>query len=120
MANGNDKEQVIKVSRETARRLGCLIKAFFVIPIFRWMSRKLVITDRRVYWTEGVLGKTERSVYLDQITDVRVEQGARGRAMGYGTVHIETGGRHDTEIVARDIKDPGGIREAIDRARRMS
>jgi len=77
------------------------------------MAKQLMVTNRRVIWRSGVFGKSERSIPLSRVTDVSVNYGLMGRMLGYGNVRIESAGGPGTEIVANEISDPDGVRDAI-------
>jgi uncharacterized membrane protein YdbT with pleckstrin-like domain len=76
-------------------------------------QRRIIVTNRRVIYREGLVGKKERSIPLSKITDVSVTSSLAGQVAGYGTLRIESAGSSDTEIVAEDIADARGIRDAI-------
>ena len=109
------REQVIKVAREYPLRLGCLTKVVLTggLYILWWATKQLVVTNRRVFWRSGVLGKSERSIPLNQVQDVSVSYGPKGRILGYGDVRIESAGAATTEITATNISDPDGVKDAI-------
>lgn len=76
-------------------------------------QRKIVVTNRRVIYREGIIGKQERSIPLNKITDVQISYSVSGRLAGYGTLRIESASSGETEIVAEDIADARGVRDVI-------
>lgn len=76
-------------------------------------QRRLIVTNRRVIYREGIIGKNEISIPLAKITDVRINYSMAGRVAGYGTIRIESAGSGITEIVAEDMADARGMRDAI-------
>lgn len=61
-------------------------------------------------WRSGLLDKKEEIILLSRVTNVSVRYTLAGRAMGYGTIVIHAG---SAEVVAEDIVDPEGVKEAI-------
>lgn len=109
------QEQVIKVTREFPLGCGCVTKAILTLGLYIlwWAARQLIVTNRRVIFRSGVLGKSERSIPLSRVQDVSVRYGIAGRILGYGDVRIESAGGGATEIVALGVSDPDGVKEAI-------
>jgi len=109
----DEREQTIKSVRQ--HPLGCWLKAICTLGFYLpwWWMRRLVVTNRRVYMRSGLLSKAERSIPLSKVQDVTVRAGALGRMLGYGTVRVESAGALTTEIVATNVSDPGGVRDAI-------
>ena len=110
-----EREQVITVARENPLGCGCMTKALLTLGLYLlwWASKQLVVTTRRVIWKSGVLGKTERTIPLDRVTDISVDYGLMGRILGYGNIRIETAGGPGTEIAANGITNPNAVRDAI-------
>jgi uncharacterized membrane protein YdbT with pleckstrin-like domain len=108
-------ERMVKVARESPMGCNFLAKACLTLGFYLiwWQARQLVVTTRRVVWRSGVVGKSERSIPLSRVTDVSVKYGVLGRLLGYGNIYIESAGGPGTEIVALDIADPDGVRDAI-------
>lgn len=77
-----------------------------------WVEgKKLIVTNRRVIWRSGLLGKSETSIPLTKVTNVRISYSLSGRTLGYGTITIQASGGGD--IVAEDVTDPEGMKSAI-------
>ncbi|MBK9944195.1 MAG: PH domain-containing protein [Kouleothrix sp.] len=81
-------------------------------PSAMMAQRKIIVTNRRVIYREGILGGRETSVPLNKITDVSLKFSAAGRLAGYGTIRVESAGS-GLEIMAEDIADARGVRDAI-------
>ena len=108
-------ERIVKVARESPMGCNFLVRACLTLGLYLiwWQARQLVVTTRRVVWRSGVVGKSERSIPLSRVTDVSVKYGLPGRILGYGNIYIESAGGPGTEIVALNIADPDGVRDAI-------
>jgi hypothetical protein len=102
--HNNDQEQTIKASGIHPLRLG---------PKNALSNRQIIVTNRRVIFREGLIGKAERAIPLSRVTDVSVKYSMAGRVAGYGTVVVQSAGSSEAEIVAEDIKDPEGVKNAI-------
>ena len=60
------------------------------IPMLRWTSTSLVVTDSRVIIETGVLNRVQTTIAFDAIQAVGTRQSIAGRVFGYGTIHIGT------------------------------
>lgn len=74
-----------------------------------------VVTDTVAATRHGVLGRTVRIVSLERIQNTTVEQDPIGRAVGYGTVTIETAGGSD--LAFWNVEEPAGIRDRLEAER---
>jgi uncharacterized membrane protein YdbT with pleckstrin-like domain len=61
------------------------------IPLLRWASASLTLTERRLILETGVLGRTRVAIPLDSVQSVGVRQSLPGRIFGYGTIDVWTG-----------------------------
>ena len=87
-----------------------VIPAFFVWWIRR--HRHLVVTTRRVVYTEGIFTKTQRVINLQRVQDVGVYQGMMARMFGYGDLLTESAGDAWQERIVYLAK-VRGARDAI-------
>jgi membrane protein YdbS with pleckstrin-like domain len=69
---------------------GALVQALAavlaVVAVWRWERTRLVVTDEQVFLVQGTLRRRARSVPLERVGDISVEQTLLGRALGYGTL----------------------------------
>jgi membrane protein YdbS with pleckstrin-like domain len=96
-----------------------------VIPVAKWLSIRYLVTDRRLITRWGLLTREGRDLPLARLTDVRFTAGPLQRALGTGTMYVETMGDSgplvmrcvpDVETVQRELfrlheqrlHDPGG------------
>jgi uncharacterized membrane protein YdbT with pleckstrin-like domain len=61
-----------------------------VLPVVRWRTTHLVVTDRRVLLREGVLSRQDIDVPLDRVAGVSTRRSVPGRLLGYGTLMVDT------------------------------
>jgi len=108
-------ERTLKISREYPLGCGFMIKVALTLGLYLiwWMAKQLIVTNRRVILRQGVLGKKERSIPLSRVQDVSVSYGPLGRILRYGNIRVESAGGAATEIVAKGISDPEGVKNAI-------
>ncbi len=87
-----------------------VIPAFFVWWVRR--HRHLVVTTRRVVYTEGIINKTQRVINLQRVQDVGVYQGLVARIFGYGDLLTESAGEtgHEKILYLARVR---GARDAI-------
>jgi len=89
-----------------------LLLIYLDVRYIQWRSESYTITDRRVILKRGVVGKFTRSVSLDRVQDVTVSQGPLGRALGFGTIEVESAGRDSTEVLDH-VPQPSAFRNAL-------
>jgi uncharacterized membrane protein YdbT with pleckstrin-like domain len=89
---------------------------YLIIPAFIvwWVRRHrhLVVTTRRVIYTEGVINKSQRVINLQRVQDVGVYQGFFARIFGYGDLLTESAGETGHESI-KYLSHVRGARDAI-------
>ena len=102
-------------SREHVVSLRWLTKFSITLGLyfFWWHAHRIIVTKDRVIHRSGVFGKTERSIPIDRVQDVAINQGLFGRIFGYGDIRIESSGSSGTEIEVMGFSRPNKIRNAI-------
>lgn len=78
----------------------------------RWVTTRLVVTDRRIMERRGVIGRTGREIPLSALSDIGYRQGLVDRLIGCGDVLIESAGR-DSQEVFPDLAHPARIQSRI-------
>lgn len=85
----------------------------FVVPRFvAWFTSIFVVSTDRVISREGFIAKRSMEIPLEQVNDVRFEQGIFDRIVGAGTLLIQsasTGGTNTFE----DIRHPEDVQRTI-------
>ena len=84
---------------------------FFLVAGIRRATTELAVTNQRVVYKRGLMGRHTVEMNRSKIESVDVDQSLLGRIFGYGTVQLRgTGG--SLEPVAA-IRDPMGFRSHI-------
>ena len=78
-----------------AAALACLMLLRLLWRYLSWRSDVVVVTDRRILRSQGVLTRNIGSVSLAAITDLTCRRPLLGRVLGYGDLVVETAGRSD-------------------------
>jgi uncharacterized membrane protein YdbT with pleckstrin-like domain len=79
-----------------------VILRYAVRPVIAWASTHFVLTTHRVLLREGMLARSGRDVPLARINDVSFEHTLFERAVGCGTLVVESAGERG-QVVLRDI-----------------
>jgi len=118
MAQENkDKEKLIghwrlspSSPRFWAHTLPTLGFYFFLL----WRRNQITVTTRRVTQRHGnIIGGSETTISLENITDISVSQGILGSLLGYGDVIIQSAGSGAAEISFQSLGDVKRLREVI-------
>ena len=83
-------------------------------PLVRWRSTNYVITTHRVMVRRGVLTKSGKDITLSKITDVSFRQSLLDRAIGAGSLHIESAGDSPDEDMA-SVPNSDEVQQLINR-----
>jgi uncharacterized membrane protein YdbT with pleckstrin-like domain len=83
--------------------VGLLLLAFWAVwPFLQWLTTHFVITDRRVLMRSGVLARTGRDVPLSRINDITFSHTFLERALGAGTLVVESAGERG-QVTLNDV-----------------
>jgi uncharacterized membrane protein YdbT with pleckstrin-like domain len=55
---------------------------------FKWWTTEIAVTNRRVIFKEGFIGRKTVEMHMDKIESVDVDQPVLGRILDYGTVTV--------------------------------
>jgi membrane protein YdbS with pleckstrin-like domain len=81
-----------------------------------WRAQVFVVTSHRIRVVKGVFTNRVENINLSRYTDLTIEQSYLQRLLGYGTVRVESGGKHD-DGAAREkfhhIPDPELVEDAV-------
>ena len=86
--------------------------AFPLRRIVAWLTSNFVVTNERVVHRAGFIAKRSMEIPLEEITDVRFEQGIVDRLVGAGSLIISSAsefGRNDFD----DIRHPDVVQKTI-------
>jgi membrane protein YdbS with pleckstrin-like domain len=90
-----------------------LVAWLVVVPVLRWRTTNFVVTNRRVMCRVGVVRRARLNLPLEQVRDVRFEQGAVERLLGCGTLVI--GSTADEPLEFDDIPAVAEVCAALGR-----
>jgi uncharacterized membrane protein YdbT with pleckstrin-like domain len=83
----------------------------FILAAIKRASTELAVTDHRVIFKHGLIGRYTIEMARSKVESVDVNQGLMGRLFNFGTILVRgTGGSLEP---FRDIEDPLQLRSAI-------
>lgn len=83
----------------------------WIIEAIRRASVEVAVTDQRVIYKRGIIGRHTIEIHRSKVESVDVDQSIMGRIFGYGTVQVRgTGGSLEP---MRNIADPLRFRSYI-------
>jgi uncharacterized membrane protein YdbT with pleckstrin-like domain len=91
-----------------------------LIGLFRRVSTRYEITDRRLHIRRGILGRTEQHTTIDRVQNVETRQTLFERVLRIGTVHFDTAATDDSDFSFVGIATPKAVVAAVDRAQQLS
>lgn len=91
-----------------------LVGWLVVVPVLRWRTTHLVVTDRRVILREGIVTRAGVDLPLNRIDGIRFRQGPLERWVGCGTLAVESlsGETLEIEDVPEVVQVYGVLRSA--------
>jgi uncharacterized membrane protein YdbT with pleckstrin-like domain len=78
-----------------------VLALIWLAPLFRWLSRRYLITSRRIIMRSGVFTRTRQELLHSRGYDVTVRQTSLQSMFGSGDVFINTGLDHP--VALRDV-----------------
>jgi uncharacterized membrane protein YdbT with pleckstrin-like domain len=93
--------------------VGIGLIVFLYIALDRYGTHYTIRHDR-IQTREGIIAKRERSVRLENIRDLWLNQGIVDRILGIGTLGFSTSGGNGAEVVFRGIERPAVLKERIE------
>jgi hypothetical protein len=95
-------EEVIGVWRRSIWTWGFLWRTVVTFSLYYWLlwrRNQITVTNKRVMQRRGnILGGSETSLSIDNITDITVDVPALGAIFGYGDIEIQSAGSSSAEI----------------------
>lgn len=93
------------------------------VTMFVWflktMSACLEITTKRTTESHGLFSRATSEVLHDNIRNIAVKQSFVDRVFNVGLIEISSSGQAGIEITMKDVRDPHGVRETIDKYREL-
>jgi membrane protein YdbS with pleckstrin-like domain len=78
----------------------------------QWLRTSFVVTDQRVLYRTGVLGRHGVEIPLNRVTDIRYHQGLGERVLGVGDLDIESAGEEGDTHLER-VRHPDEVQDEI-------
>jgi membrane protein YdbS with pleckstrin-like domain len=88
-----------------------VVVLFWLLPLLAWLSRRYVVTSRRIVVRHGLFVRTRQELLHSRGYDVRVRRHALQSLFRTGTIELRTG--PDRPLVLRDIPRPGLVQAAL-------
>jgi membrane protein YdbS with pleckstrin-like domain len=98
-----------------------LLAALIAVPaawlagrLARWFGTSLVVTDRRIVFRSGVLGRRVVNLRLQRVVDTHCAQRPLERLIGAGTIVLEVEGE-EGGLALDDVRRPRALQRVINR-----
>jgi uncharacterized membrane protein YdbT with pleckstrin-like domain len=85
----------------------------FTVLVILWWTERIVVTDKRVMLSRGIITHNLGMMPLSKVTDLTFQRSLGGRMLGYGTVIIESAGQNQAFERIGYLPRPEEIYEAI-------
>jgi uncharacterized membrane protein YdbT with pleckstrin-like domain len=92
---------------------GLGLALFALIALDRYGTHYSIARDR-IQARNGIISKNERSVRLENIRDLWLDQGVIQRLLGVGSIGFSTAGQGGSEVVFKGILKPRVLKERIE------
>ncbi|MGH2776550.1 MAG: PH domain-containing protein [Actinomycetota bacterium] len=89
--------------------LAVLLLLRFLLRLRRWSNERILVTDRRIAMTRGLLARSVSSWPYVRIHDLGQRRSIAGRVLGYGSIDIEATMPGASLVVLERIPDPNGF-----------
>jgi membrane protein YdbS with pleckstrin-like domain len=89
-----------------------LVLWFALSPLIRWLSSSYTITTQRIMERNGIVKQTGRNIPLRRVSGVSFEKGALDRALGCGTLLIESSAE-TSNVVFNDVPDVENVQRVL-------
>ena len=87
----------------------------WLIAIYEFLRLRAIeqgVTNKRVIYKTGIIGRKSEEMKLTSIETVEIEQGVFGRLLNFGDVKVT--GRGISDLVFRRIHDPLAVKRQIE------
>ena len=85
----------------------------FSVRTYEWWNERIVITDKRVMVDQGIITHKVGMMPLSKVTDLTFERTVNGRALGYGTIIVESAGQIQALNRIEYVPNPQEVYEAL-------
>jgi hypothetical protein len=113
----NQPEEIIGVWRRSVWTWGFLWRSVVTLTLYVWLlwrRNQITVTNKRVMQRRGnVLGGSETSLSIDNITDITVNVSALGAIFGYGDIEVQSAGSSAAEISFQGLGRAKRLRDVL-------
>ena len=85
----------------------------FTVLTILWWTERIVVTDKRVMLSKGIITHNLGMMPLGKVTDLTFQRSLGGRMLGYGTVIVESAGQNQAFERIEYVPRPEEVYEAI-------
>lgn len=85
---------------------------WLLVRYMKWVTTNFVITNDRIIFRQGVVGKSGIEIPLDRVNNVNFNQSAFERLLGAGDLLIESGGE-DGQQRFTDVRKPQRVQNLV-------
>jgi uncharacterized membrane protein YdbT with pleckstrin-like domain len=85
----------------------------FTVLVILWWVERIVVTDKRVMLSRGIITHNLGMMPLGKVTDLTFQRSLGGRMLGYGTVIVESAGQNQAFERIKYVPRPEEVYEAI-------
>ena len=90
-----------------------LVVLRFAYVVVDWWVERIVVTDKRFMLTTGVFVTKVAMMPITKVTDLTYERSSMGRALGYGTLIVESAGQIQALNRIEFLPKPEEVYDAI-------
>ncbi|HEY4023655.1 MAG TPA: PH domain-containing protein [Pseudonocardiaceae bacterium] len=90
-----------------------LVVLRFAYVVVDWWVERIVVTDKRFMLTTGVFVTKVAMMPITKVTDLTYERSSMGRALGYGTLIVESAGQIQALNRVEFLPKPEEVYDAI-------
>lgn len=110
-------EEVIGVWRRSVWTWGFIWRTVVTLTLYVWLlwrRNQITVTNKRIMQRRGnVLGGSETSLSLENVTDVTVRVSPMGAIFGYGDIEIQSAGSSSAEIAFGGLGRAKKLRDVV-------
>lgn len=85
----------------------------FIIAVLKWMHTLYGVSNRRIVFQRGVIGRSRDVAPFDKIQNINFNQGWLERFVGCGTLKFDTAGTTFKGIRWHAVRDPQGVQKLV-------
>ena len=110
-------EQLVGVWRRSARTWGFWWRTIVTLGLYvllLWRRNQITVTTRRVSQRRGnILGGSETSLSLENVTDISVHVPPMGALLDYGDIEVQSAGSNQAEIAFQGLARARQLRDVL-------